>query len=246
MPPPAPAEAPRDVAALSPASPSVVPDPPPPAAAPDVAALPPAPDGFLPPPAPPAEAAPAPPPPPPEPADVTEETPRETAAAPETPADALPLPPLPPPADQPSSQAQPAQRPSQPRQQQAARQSQAPIRLDAGAEGPTPEGSLGAFALGAAVPPGPDPGYRNAPPDYPAEARRRGEEGVVRLAVSVAPDGQVTRVEVALTSGFPALDRAALEAAQRWRFRPATRAGLPVAGTLTTAVHFRLQDGRGR
>lgn len=108
------------------------------------------------------------------------------------------------------------------------------------------EASLGSFAMGAVVPPTADAGHRNNPPDYPAEARRRGEEGVVRLSLRIGPEGQVTAAEVESSSGFAALDRAAVEAARRWRFRPAMRAGMPVAASLSTAMHFRLTDARGR
>ena len=241
--PPAPAVPPSEpqLAAPPPPPPAPTPAPPPvppaPAEAPrDFAALPPAPSAELPAPAQPAEPVPVP--------EAPEEAPRET----------LPQPPPPPPQAEPAPEqpAQPPARPSPPRQasqpsqRQAARQSQAPVRLDAGEGGATQEGSLGSFALGAVAPPSVDPGIRNAPPNYPADSRRRGEEGVVRLSLRIGIDGQVTAAEVATTSGYPALDRAALEAAQRWRFRPASRGGLPVAATLTTAVHFRLQEGRGR
>jgi protein TonB len=37
------------------------------------------------------------------------------------------------------------------------------------------------------------------------------------------------------------LDAAARRAVQEWRFRPAMRDGEPVAGTIRTSVHFRLQ-----
>ncbi len=49
-----------------------------------------------------------------------------------------------------------------------------------------------------------------------------------------------------LSSGHEDLDRAAVDAARRWRFRPATQAGIAVAATLTTAVHFRLTDAERR
>jgi protein TonB len=119
------------------------------------------------------------------------------------------------------------------------------MRLDAGI-GALPDPSVGALAMGAVVPPGADAGQRNAPPDYPPESRRRGEEGVVRLALRVAADGRVESAEVSASSGHPRLDQAAVEAARRWRFRPAMQAGQPVAATLPTAVHFRLTDTRGR
>jgi protein TonB len=122
-----------------------------------------------------------------------------------------------------------------------ARPAPAPMRLDAGA-GAFPDPSLGARALGAVVPPGLDDGHRNAPPDYPPESRRRGEEGVVRLLIRVNAEGEVAAVEIVASSGHPALDAAAVAAARRWRFRPAMQAGRPVSGTLSTAVHFRLTD----
>jgi protein TonB len=105
-----------------------------------------------------------------------------------------------------------------------------------------PDPSLAARATGAVVPPGTDGGHRNAPPDYPAESRRRGEEGVVRLRLHVSAEGRVEQADVLASSGHPTLDRAALAAARRWRFRPANQAGVPVAATLATAVHFRLTD----
>jgi TonB family protein len=249
VPNPAPAP-PQAAAAPSPsAPPPPAPSPAPPPAAPpegaidaprDVAALPPDPAGDLPAPPPPrpeaaletmAPVAPEPPPP----------APPQAAPAQQAAADPLPPPPPPPP-PQPPAQAPP---PAPPRRQAPATAAPGPVRLDAGS-GPLSDPSLESFALGATLPPGPDARYRNAPPDYPSDARRRGEEGVVRLALRIAVDGTVTSAEVASSSGIPALDRAALEAARRWRFQPATRAGMPVAATLSTAVHFRLSDVRGR
>ncbi|MBR0674257.1 energy transducer TonB [Roseomonas soli] len=100
--------------------------------------------------------------------------------------------------------------------------------------------------MGAVTPPSAAPGQRNAPPDYPAESRRRGEEGVVRLALRIGSDGRVEGAEVTDSSGYAALDRAALEAVRRWRFRPASEAGIPVAATINTAVHFRLTEAERR
>ncbi|MBP0466457.1 TonB family protein, partial [Roseomonas sp. PWR1] len=120
-----------------------------------------------------------------------------------------------------------------------------PVRLGAGG-GALPDPSLGARAIGAVVPPGAADGYRNAPPDYPPDSRRRGEEGVVRLSLSIGADGRVGEATVATSSGYPALDAAAVAAARRWRFRPATQAGLPVPATIATAVQFRLTEGERR
>jgi protein TonB len=91
------------------------------------------------------------------------------------------------------------------------------------------------------VPPGPDTRYQNAAPSYPEAARLRGEQGTVGLELAIGTDGKVITVNVARSSGSPMLDAAARRAVQEWRFRPATRDGEPVPGTIRTSVHFRLQ-----
>jgi protein TonB len=49
-------------------------------------------------------------------------------------------------------------------------------------------------------------------------------------------------VRVAESSGHVSLDDAATEAAWTWTFRPATRAGEPVAARYAMPVTFRLED----
>ena len=85
---------------------------------------------------------------------------------------------------------------------------------------------------------------RNRRPNYPESSRRRGEEGVVRVELFVDPAGKVTDVRVLESSGFSALDAEAVKTVRDWRFRPAQRSGLPVADSITTAVHFRLETAR--
>ncbi|MCS4534160.1 energy transducer TonB [Neisseria montereyensis] len=57
-------------------------------------------------------------------------------------------------------------------------------------------------------------------PPYPPLSREMEEEGTVRLAVLVSPDGKVANVRIAKSSGHVRLDRAAQKAAQSGRFRP--------------------------
>jgi len=75
---------------------------------------------------------------------------------------------------------------------------------------------------------------------YPRRARQRGWEGLVVLSVEIDARGAVVAVVVVRSSGFATLDRAAVEGARRWRFRPALRDGHPVRATLTRRVLFRL------
>lgn len=77
-------------------------------------------------------------------------------------------------------------------------------------------------------------------PDYPEEARFKGWEGRVVLDLLVSLDGKVSEVLVAQSSGYSALDKAAIKAAVKWRYRPAVRGGKPVAERLLRTVRFKL------
>lgn len=75
-------------------------------------------------------------------------------------------------------------------------------------------------------------------PRYPTRALRRGESGEVLLRIQVDARGVPAQVDVASSSGSRDLDRAAVAAAQRWRFRPAMRDGTPVAGVVNVPIAF--------
>ncbi|MDW8123587.1 MAG: TonB family protein [Geminicoccaceae bacterium] len=104
---------------------------------------------------------------------------------------------------------------------------------EGGGSGDGGEGEPPGFALGSLA---------NPLPHYPAAARRRGIEGTVVLEVAVSPAGLPEEVVVARSSGSRLLDEAALEAVRRWRFRPARRAGEPVAGRVAVPITFRLLE----
>ena len=65
-------------------------------------------------------------------------------------------------------------------------------------------------------------------PRYPIESRRRKEQGTVVLRVLIGTDGRIEQMSVSQSSGFDRLDRAALEAARGWRWKPLLRDGEPV------------------
>ena len=69
----------------------------------------------------------------------------------------------------------------------------------------------------------------NTPPPYPAMARRMGDQGEVRLDVRVGADGTVAEIRLRKSSGSPLLDRTAIDTVRKWRFKPATVDGQPVA-----------------
>lgn len=124
-----------------------------------------------------------------------------------------------------------------------------PRRSDAGAAGgaeprlvetrPAPPAPAGAAPPDATayVEPQPIPGKTPAP-RYPKRSLRRGEEGVVNVRAQIGPDGVPTSVSVVSGSGSRDLDRAALEAVRRWRFRPAQQNGRPTVGTVVVPIAF--------
>lgn len=75
-------------------------------------------------------------------------------------------------------------------------------------------------------------------PDYPRRALRRGEQGVVLLRVDVSAAGVPTSVGIVRSSRSRDLDRAAVNAVERWRFQPAMADGRPVAGTVEVPIEF--------
>jgi TonB family protein len=88
----------------------------------------------------------------------------------------------------------------------------------------------------------PDP-----PVDYPPALYSRGVEGRVILRLYVDELGRLVAesTAIATSSGYPALDSAALGAAPRFRFAPALRNGTPVAASFLQPIHFRHPEAGG-
>jgi periplasmic protein TonB len=74
-------------------------------------------------------------------------------------------------------------------------------------------------------------------PSYPAAARSVRMTGVVRVELVVDEQGDV---EVQNTTGPAMLQRAALEAVKKWKFKPFTRDGQPVKATGFLSFNFNL------
>jgi protein TonB len=86
------------------------------------------------------------------------------------------------------------------------------------------------------------PASGNEPPVYPWSARAQGHHGRVLLSVWVSAEGHADDLAVLKSSGYPILDRAAVEAVAHWRFQPARRGGLDRDSLLYVPVVFRLDD----
>jgi len=78
-------------------------------------------------------------------------------------------------------------------------------------------------------------------PEYPQVARDAMVDGLVIVLVLVGRDGHVRQARLDAKSHVPLLDDAALDAAKRWVFSPATAGGHPVAVWTAIPFRFRLQ-----
>ena len=136
----------------------------------------------------------------------------EPERAPEQEAEAKPAPTTP---DQPVQAAQPA--PS------AKPQPALTFNLD-GTDSLSNAEALGKGIIPASL----DDRFRNRPPIYPREAAARGDHGAVTLLIHVSDRGLTTGADVIVSSGHSALDEAALEAVQKWHFRPGLKDGKAV------------------
>ena len=156
--------------------------------------------------------APPPPPPPPPPPDETPPPPIKNLAPPTT----TPLPPPPdaPPVDVEVARATDVYQPPSP---------------------PAPPAPVSSFEASV------DISSKNMnPPKYPPAAARAGIQGTVVLIIDVDASGNVTNVSVEKSSRNRDLDRAAMDAARKWRFNPGQSGSQKVAGRVRVPVDFKM------
>ncbi len=86
-----------------------------------------------------------------------------------------------------------------------------------------------------------------SPVEYPATLYARGIEGKVVLRLFVDEAGRLApdSTRIAESSGYPALDSAALVGAPKLHFAPALKNGVPVAATFLQPVYFRHPQAGG-
>jgi protein TonB len=80
----------------------------------------------------------------------------------------------------------------------------------------------------------------NPKPVYPAESRKRKEQGTVILEVWVDVQGVPKEVVIKQSAGYRHLDEAALEAVKQWRFEPAQRNNVKIVSRVEIPVRFEL------
>jgi TonB family protein len=101
-----------------------------------------------------------------------------------------------------------------------------------------PGTSTGIFSL-AQVDRAPTP-ISQPGPVYRGSLRRANIAGEVMVEFTVSPDGSVISAQV-LSSDHPELEKPALEAVRKWRYRPALKQGQPVAVSMRVPFVFKIE-----
>lgn len=79
---------------------------------------------------------------------------------------------------------------------------------------------------------------------YPAQARRRQQQGTVWVEVRLDARGKQVELQVLRSSGVKSLDQAALFAVRKWRFLPETRNGIAVPSRVHIPIEFAIAAKR--
>lgn len=95
----------------------------------------------------------------------------------------------------------------------------------------------GAYRIGGGVS-APVPIFQPEP-EYSEEARKAKWQGSVLLSLVVDESGKAVNIKVTKSLGL-GLDQKAIEAVEKWRFKPGTKDGKPVAVIASVEVNFRL------
>lgn len=78
---------------------------------------------------------------------------------------------------------------------------------------------------------------RTVAPEYPESMRRDGSSGLVMVSCLIDERGNVTDPKVEKSSNV-AFERPALEALQKWKFKPATENGSAISVRVTIPIKF--------
>jgi protein TonB len=83
---------------------------------------------------------------------------------------------------------------------------------------------------------------RDYQPEYPAQELRAQRDGKVSVRVLIGADGRVRAVEQVSATSAAFFEATRRQALSRWRFKPATRGGVPQESWKTMSVRFELKN----
>lgn len=88
-----------------------------------------------------------------------------------------------------------------------------------------------------------DPRYaRDYQPAYPAQELRAQRDGSVAVRVLIGTDGRVKAIEQVSATSTAFFEATRRQALAKWRFKPATRGGVPQESWKTMSVRFELTN----
>ena len=79
------------------------------------------------------------------------------------------------------------------------------------------------------------------PPTYPSALLSKGIGGRVLVSCTVDADGRVAATSIKQSSGHSDLDKAAINAVGRWKFKPATKGGKKIKANCIVPFNFEVR-----
>ena len=79
------------------------------------------------------------------------------------------------------------------------------------------------------------------PPQYPSSLLKKGIGGKVIVSCVIDAKGNLSSSSIRQSSGHPELDKAALTAVGRWKFKPAVRGGKAFKATCNIPFNFEVK-----
>lgn len=88
---------------------------------------------------------------------------------------------------------------------------------------------------------GPPQPTSKVPPTYPSSLLSKGVGGRVLVTVTIDATGKVVGTRIKQSSGQPELDKAAINAVNRWKFKPGTKGGKKVKSVAVVPFNFEVK-----
>ena len=80
------------------------------------------------------------------------------------------------------------------------------------------------------------------PPTYPSSLLSKGVGGRVLISCTIDATGKVIATSIKSSSGHPDLDKAAINAVNRWKFKPGTKGGKPTKSVAVVPFNFEVKN----
>lgn len=102
-------------------------------------------------------------------------------------------------------------------------------------------GGGGGDGLGGDEADSPPTPINKLPPTYPTTLLSKGVGGRVIVSCVIDANGQVASSSIKQSSGYSELDKAALNAVARWKFKPAIKEGRSIKSTCSVPFNFEVK-----